>query len=248
MRERFGARDERSLMLRTHAQTAGCSLTAQQPVNNVVRVAIQALAGVLGGVQSLHTNSLDETLALPSEGSAMVALRTQQILAEESGVTNVVDPLGGSWAIEALTDRMEREARAYIERIDELGGMLRAIEVGFPQKEIADAAYVYQQQLDRAEKIVVGMNRFQVPEGRPPELLHVPLDVETRQVERVRHFKERRDGALVRAARTRVHDAAVAGQNVMPPLIDAVKVGCTVGELSDVYREVFGEYRDPGWV
>jgi methylmalonyl-CoA mutase N-terminal domain/subunit len=248
MRERFGAREPRSLMLRTHAQTAGCSLTAQQPVNNVVRVAIQALAGVLGGVQSLHTNSLDETLALPSEEAAMVALRTQQILAEESGVTNVVDPLGGSWAIEALTDRMEREALAYIRRIDELGGMLRAIEVGFPQKEIADAAYVYQQQLDRAEKVMVGVNRYQTPEERPPELLRIPLDVEAKQVERVRRFKERRNGTGATAARARVRDAAASGTNLMPPLIAAVKAGCTVGELSDVYREVFGEYRDPGWV
>jgi methylmalonyl-CoA mutase N-terminal domain/subunit len=248
MRERFGAREPRSLMLRTHAQTAGCSLTAQQPVNNVVRVAIQALAGVLGGVQSLHTNSLDETLALPSEEAAMVALRTQQILAEESGVTNVVDPLGGSWAIEALTDRMEREALAYIRRIDELGGMLRAIEVGFPQKEIADAAYVYQQQLDRAEKVMVGVNRYQTPEERPPELLRIPLEVEAKQVERVRRFKERRNGTGATAARARVRDAAASGTNLMPPLIAAVKAGCTVGELSDVYREVFGEYRDPGWV
>ena len=248
MRERFGAREPRSLMLRTHAQTAGCSLTAQQPVNNVVRVAIQALAGVLGGVQSLHTNSLDETLALPSEQAAMVALRTQQIIADESGVTNVVDPLGGSWAVEALTDRMEREALAYIRRIDELGGMLRAIEVGFPQKEIADAAYVYQQQLDRGEKVMVGMNRYQTPDEPPPELLRIPLEVETRQAERVRRFKERRDGPAASAARARVREAAATGGNLMPPLIAAVKVGCTVGELSDVYREVFGEYRDPGWV
>jgi methylmalonyl-CoA mutase N-terminal domain/subunit len=203
---------------------------------------------VLGGVQSLHTNSLDETLALPSEQSAMVALRTQQIIAEESGVTNVVDPLGGSWAIEALTDRMEREALAYIRRIDELGGMLRAIEVGFPQKEIADAAYVYQQQLDRGEKVMVGMNRYQAPDEPPPELLRIPLEVETKQAERVRRFKERRDGPAVTAARARVREAAAAGGNLMPPLIAAVKVGCTVGELSDVYREVFGEYRDPGWV
>ena len=248
MRERFGARDPRSLMLRTHAQTAGCSLTAQQPLNNVVRVALQALAGVLGGVQSLHTNSLDETLALPSEQAAMVALRTQQIIAEESGVANVVDPLGGSWAVEALTDRMEREALAYIRRIDEMGGMLRAIEVGFPQREIADAAYRYQQQLDRGEKVMVGMNRYQAPEERPPELLRIPLEVETRQIERVRRFKEDRDAAAARAARRRVREAAESGENLMPALVDAVRAGCTVGELCDVYREAFGEYRDPGWV
>jgi methylmalonyl-CoA mutase N-terminal domain/subunit len=199
-------------------------------------------------VQSLHTNSLDETLALPSEQAAMVALRTQQIIAEESGVTNVVDPLGGSWAIEALTDRMEQEALAYIRRIDELGGMLRAIEVGFPQKEIADAAYVYQQQLDRGEKVMVGMNRYQTPDEPPPELLRIPLEVETKQAERVRRFKERRNGPAASAARAQVRGAAVSGGNLMPPLIAAVKLGCTVGELSDVYREVFGEYRDPGWV
>ena len=200
MRERFGAKDPRSLRLRMHAQTAGCSLTAQQPLNNVVRVTVQALAGVLGGVQSLHTNSLDETLALPSEQAVMVALRTQQILAEESGVTNVVDPLGGSWAVEALTDRMEREARDYIERIDGLGGMVRAIEVGYPQREIAEAAYVYQQQLERGEKVVVGVNRYAVAEERPPELLRVPLEVEERQVDRVRRWKRERNAAAARAA------------------------------------------------
>jgi len=248
MRERFGARDERSLRLRTHAQTAGCSLTAQQPVNNVVRVTVQALAGILGGVQSLHTNSLDETLALPSEQAAMVALRTQQILAEESGVTNVVDPLGGSWAIEALTDRIEREARAYLDRIDRLGGMVRAIEVGYPQKEIADAAYVYQQQIERGEKTVVGVNRYQVPEERPPDLLQVPLEVETRQADRVRRVKKERNAAAAREALARVRQASEGGENLMPPLVAAVKALCTVGEISDVYRQVFGEYRDPAWL
>jgi methylmalonyl-CoA mutase N-terminal domain/subunit len=248
MRERFGARDPRSLMLRTHAQTAGCSLTAQQPVNNVVRVAIQALAGVLGGVQSLHTNSLDETLALPSEQAAMVALRTQQILAEESGVTNVVDPLGGSWTVEALTDRIEREALAYIRHIDGLGGMVKAIEIGFPQREIADAAYVYQQQLDAGVKTVVGVNRYQVPEERPPELLRVPLEVEARQAERVRAVKRDRNAVAAREALGRVRAAAESGENLMPPLVAAVKALCTVGEVSDVYREVFGEYRDPAWL
>jgi methylmalonyl-CoA mutase N-terminal domain/subunit len=248
MRERFGATDPRSLRLRTHAQTAGCALTAQQPVNNVVRVTVQALAGILGGVQSLHTNSLDETLALPSEQAVMVALRTQQILAEESGVTNVVDPLGGSWAIEALTDRMEHEARAYIERIDAMGGMLKAIDAGYPQREIADAAYAYQQQLDRGEKVVVGVNRYHVPEERPPDLLRVPLEVETRQADRVRRVKRERDGAAARASLKRVREAAGSGENLMPPLIAAVKALCTVGEIADVYREVFGQYRDPAWL
>jgi methylmalonyl-CoA mutase N-terminal domain/subunit len=248
MRERFGAKDERSLRLRMHAQTAGCSLTAQQPLNNVVRVTIQALAGVLGGIQSLHTNSLDETLALPSEQAVMVALRTQQILAEESGVTNVVDPLGGSYAIEALTDRMEREARAYIDRIDQLGGMVKAIEAGYPQKEIADAAYVYQQQLERGEKVMVGVNRYAVPEERPPDLLRVPLEVEARQGDRVRRVKRERNATAARAALARVRDAAKGGENLMPPLIAAVKALCTVGEIADVYRDVFGQYRDPAWL
>jgi methylmalonyl-CoA mutase N-terminal domain/subunit len=248
MRDRFGAKDPLALRLRMHAQTAGCSLTAQQPLNNVVRVTVQALAGVLGGVQSLHTNSLDETLALPSEQAVMVALRTQQILAEESGVTNVVDPLGGSWAVEALTDRMEREAREYIERIDGLGGMVRAIEVGYPQREIAEAAYVYQQQLERGEKVVVGVNRYAVAEERPPELLRVPLEVEERQIDRVRRWKRERDAAAARAALARVRAAAEGTENLMPPLIAAVKAGCTVGEVSDVYRSVFGVYQDPAWL
>jgi methylmalonyl-CoA mutase N-terminal domain/subunit len=248
MRERFGARDPRSLRLRTHAQTAGCSLTAQQPLNNIVRVTVQALAGILGGVQSLHTNSLDETLALPSEPAVMVALRTQQILAEESGIANVVDPLGGSWAIEALTDRMEHEARQYISRIDGFGGMVKAIEAGYPQREIADAAYAYQQQVDRGEKTVVGVNRYQVPEERPPDLLRVPLEVEQRQADRVRRVRRERDGAAARAALQRVRAAAESGENLMPPLVAAVKAMCTVGEISDVYREVFGQYRDPAWL
>ncbi|MGH7893082.1 MAG: acyl-CoA mutase large subunit family protein [Candidatus Binatia bacterium] len=248
MRDRFGATDPRAMMLRTHAQTAGCSLTAQQPLNNVVRVAVQALAGILGGVQSLHTNSLDETLALPSEQAAMVALRTQQILAEESGVTNIVDPLGGSWAVEALTERLEREALAYIEHIDGLGGMIKAIELGFPQKEIADAAYVYQQQVDAKVKTVVGVNRYQVPEERPTDLLRVPLELEERQADRVRRVKRERNGVAARDALRRVREAAESGENLMPPLVTAAKALCTVGEVSDVYRQVFGEYRDPAWL
>ncbi len=248
MRERFGAKNPRSMQLRMHAQTAGCSLTAQQPLNNVVRVAVQALAGVLGGVQSLHTNSLDETLALPSEQAVMVALRTQQILAEESGVVNTIDPLGGSWAVEALTDRMERDALEYIRRIDEMGGMLRAIDLGYPQKEIAEAAYHYQQQVERGEKVIVGVNRYQVPEERPPELLRIPMEVEARQADRVRRVKRERNGAAAREALRRVRAAAEGGENLMPPLLAAVKALCTVGEISDVYREAFGVYRDPAWL
>ena len=248
MRERFGAKKERSLQLRTHCQTAGCSLTAQQPVNNVVRVAIQALAGVLGGTQSLHTNSMDETLALPSEQAVLVALRTQQIIAEETGVTNIVDPLGGSYAVEALTDRLEQAAFAYIKRIDELGGIVRAIELGYPQKEIAEAAYRYQQQLDRGEKIMVGVNKYQQEHEPPMELLRISPDVERRQVQRVRERKQARNSAAVRAALAVVERAASEGTNLMPPIIDAVQQEVTVGEISDVFRAVFGVYRDPAWI
>jgi methylmalonyl-CoA mutase N-terminal domain/subunit len=247
MRERFRATDPRSWRLRMHAQTAGCSLTAQQPLNNVVRVTIQALAGVLGGVQSLHTNSLDETLALPSEQAALVALRTQQIIAEESGVTNTADAFGGSYAIEALTDRIEREAWAYIHAIEERGGVVRAIEEGYQAREIADAAYRYQRQLDTGEKTVVGVNKYQVDDERAPELLQVSLAVEEQQRERVRELKAGRDPARVEAALAAVCRAAEGGGNLLPPLIEAVKCGCTVGEISDVYRAVFGLYRDPAW-
>jgi methylmalonyl-CoA mutase N-terminal domain/subunit len=248
MKERFGAKNERSLLLRTHCQTAGVSLTAQQPFNNVVRVAIQALAGVLGGTQSLHTNSMDETLALPTEQAVMVALRTQQIIAEESGVTNMIDPLGGSWAVEALTDKMEKEAFAYINRIDELGGIIRAIDIGYPQKEIADAAYRYQQQLDSQEKVIVGVNKYVIPEERPIDTLKIEHHVEEGQIERVRRIKRERDAGVVREHLGRVHAACRNGQNLMPVLIDAVKVHCTLGEISDVYRDVFGVYRDPAWL
>jgi len=248
MRERFGAKEPKAMMLRTHAQTAGCSLTAQQPLNNIVRVTIQALAAVLGGVQSLHTNSLDETLALPSEQAAMVALRTQQIIAEESGVANVIDPLGGSFAVEALTDRIERDACRYIEEIEAMGGMIRAIECGFPQKEIAEAVYRYQQSLDRGEKVVVGVNKYQVEEEPPIELLKVPPEVEQRQVERVRRVRKERNQVAAREAIARVRRACRDGENLMPPLIEAVKAYVTLGELSDVYREEFGEYRDPAWM
>jgi methylmalonyl-CoA mutase N-terminal domain/subunit len=248
MRERFGATQERSLLLRTHAQTAGCSLTAQQPLNNIVRVAIQALAGVLGGTQSLHTNAMDETLALPSEQAALVALRTQQIIAEETGVANIVDPLGGSYAVEALTDRLEADAWAYIRRIDELGGIIRAIELGFPQTEIAEAAYRYQQQLDRGGKVMVGVNKYQLDAEPPMEILRIGANVERAQVQRVRERKQARNATAVRNALVAVKRAASDGVNLMPPLIAAVKDGCTVGEISDVFREVFGMYRDPAWI
>jgi len=248
MRERFGAQKPRSWILRTHAQTAGCSLTAQQPLNNIVRVAIQALAGVLGGTQSLHTNSMDETLALPTEQAVLVALRTQQIIADETGVTNTVDPLGGSYAVEALTDRLEGEAFAYIDQIDRMGGIIRAIDLGFPQREIADAAYHFQKQVESGEKVMVGVNKYVVGDEPPLEVLRIDPEVERRQVERVRERKRARDGAVVRRRLAAVRDAAASGANVMPPVIDAVKAGCTVGEISDLFREVFGVYRDPAWI
>ena len=248
MKERFGAKNPKSLLLRTHAQTSGASLTAQQPFNNVVRVAMQALAGVLGGVQSLHTNSMDETLALPTEQAVMIALRTQQIIAEESGVTNTIDPFGGSWAMEALTDKMEKDAMAYINRIDELGGIIRAIDIGYPQKEIADAAYRYQQQLDAGEKVIVGVNKYAVPEEHPIDILKIDHSVESNQVERVRKIKRTRDAGAVREHLGRVHAACRNGTNLMPVLIDAVKEHCTLGEISDIYRDVFGVYRDPAWL
>jgi len=248
MKERFGAKNPRSLTLRTHAQTAGASLTAQQPVNNVVRVALQALAGVMGGVQSLHTNSMDETLALPTEESVTIALRTQQIIAEETGVTNTADPLGGSYAVEALTDRMEREAFEYIKRIDEMGGMVKAIETGYPQREIAEAAFHYQRQLEQGIKTVVGVNKYSVPEELPIPTLKIDPAIEERQVQRVRKVKRERDHAAVREALAKVAEACRSSQNLMEPICEAVRREATVGEICDIYRTEFGTYEDPGWI
>ncbi len=248
MRERFGAKNPRSMMLRTHAQTAGASLTAQQPLNNVVRVAIQALAGVLGGVQSLHTNSMDETLALPTENAVTVALRTQQIIAEETGVTNTIDPLGGSYAVEALTDRIEREAIEYITKIDAMGGMLAAVDTGYPQREIAEAAFHYQRQLEKGEKTIVGVTKYSVPEEIPIEMLRIDPAIEEKQVHRVRRMKRERNQAALKDALSRVAEACRSGENVMPPICDAVRNEATVGEISDIFRAEFGVYTDPGWI
>ncbi|HKV54029.1 MAG TPA: methylmalonyl-CoA mutase family protein [Candidatus Binataceae bacterium] len=248
MKERFGAKNPRSMMLRTHAQTAGVSLTAQQPTNNVVRVALQALAGVLGGVQSMHTNSMDETLALPTEHAVMVALRTQQIIAEETGVTNTIDPLGGSYAVEALTDKMEAEAMEYIRKIDEMGGMLKAIERGYPQREIADAAFTYQRQLEQGVKTVVGVNKYSIPEEIPIEVLKIDTALEERQIQRVRKIKRERNGTAVKQALVRIAEACRSGENLMGPICDAVRSETTVGEISDVFRTEFGIYKDPGWI
>ena len=248
MKDRFGARNPKSMMLRTHAQTAGASLTAQQPTNNVVRVAIQALAGVLGGIQSLHTNSMDETLALPTEQAVMVALRTQQVIAEETGVTNTIDPFGGSYAVEALTDRMEREANDYIRRIDEMGGMVKAIETGYPQREIAEAAFHFQRQLEQGIKTVVGVNKYSVPEEIPIATLKIDAAIEERQIQRVRKVKRERNSVAVREALARVAEACRSGENLMEPICEAVRRDATVGEVSDIFRAEFGVYKDPGWI
>jgi len=246
MRERFGAKTDRACLMRTHAQTSGVSLTAQQPTNNVVRVTVQALAAVLAGVQSLHTNSLDETLALPSQDAVTVALRTQQILAEESGIVNTVDPLGGSYAIEALTDRMESEAQAYIDRIDAMGGIVRAIELGYPQAEIADAAYAFQQATDNNEYITVGVNGYTMDEDASRlEILKIDRAIEGEQRARVQAFKAARDKQQVASLIEGVRSAAAENRNLMPAVVDAVRGGVTVGEISDVYRQVFGVYQDP---
>lgn len=247
MKERFGAKDPKSWMLKTHAQTAGCSLTAQQPLNNIVRVAIQALAAVLGGAQSLHTNSMDETLALPTEESVTVALRTQQIIAEESGVVNSIDPLGGSYVIEALTNRIENEAFDYIKKIDELGGVIKAIDTGFPQKEIADAAYTYQLELDRGEKVIVGVNKYLNDNEKHMQTLKIDEEVDNNQRERLREIKRKRDNEAVKKHLRAIAEAAREGKNLMPFIINAVREYATVGEISDVFREVYGIYRDPGY-
>ncbi len=244
MKERYGAQDPRSMMLRTHAQTAGVSLTAQQPYNNVVRVSLQALAAVLGGTQSLHTNSLDETYALPTEEAVTIALRTQQIIGYESGVDRVVDPLAGSYYVEYLTDEMEKRALAYIDKIDRMGGMIRAVEEGFPQREIADSAYQHQREVESGDRTIVGVNRFQSDERASIELLKVHDEVAHQQIDRLKALKGRRDAKAVSAALIAVENAARTGQNVMPVLVDAVKAYATLGELSDVFRRVHGAYRE----
>jgi methylmalonyl-CoA mutase N-terminal domain/subunit len=246
MRERFHAKNPRSLWMRFHTQTAGCSLTAQQPYNNVVRTAVEALAAVLGGTQSLHTNSLDEVLCLPSDHAVEIALRTQQILAEETGVANTIDPLAGSYFVESLTNRMEEEAWAYIEKIDAMGGMIAAIEKGFPQLEIADAAYRFQQQIDAGEKIMVGVNKYATAGKQEIPVQDVNEQVEEEQIARLTAVKRRRDSGAVKRDLDELRNACKTGKNVMPFCIRAVKDLATVQEICDVYREVFGEYRDPG--
>jgi methylmalonyl-CoA mutase N-terminal domain/subunit len=244
MRDRFAARSAKSLMLRFHTQTGGSTLTAQQPENNIVRTAVQALAAVLGGTQSLHTNSFDEALALPTENSARIALRTQQIIAYESGVAQTIDPLAGSYYIESLTNEIERRALDYIEKIDAMGGMLKAIERGFVQQEIQNASYEFQQRVDRLEQIVVGVNAFQIGQEKPIPLQRIDETLERRQVERLRAFRSKRDAGKSGAAITSITDRARGGENLMPAIIEAVEANCTVGEISDALRNVFGEYQE----
>jgi methylmalonyl-CoA mutase N-terminal domain/subunit len=243
MAERFGARDPKSLALRFHTQTAGVALMAQQPLVNVARVTVQALAAVLGGTQSLHTNAYDEALALPTEESARIALRTQQVIAHESGVADFVDPLAGSYAVEALTTEIERGALEYLRRIDELGGMVPAIEQGYPQREIERRAYEHQQAVERKERIVVGVNEFVLEEPPPADILRVDPALERSQVERLRAVRARRDAAAATSALAALSAAARGDENLLGRIVTAVKAMCTVGEIADALREVFGEYR-----
>ncbi|BCW92523.1 MAG: methylmalonyl-CoA mutase [Thermoanaerobaculum sp.] len=247
MKEEFGARDPRSWLLRFHTQTAGSTLTAQQPDNNVVRVTIQAMAAVCGGTQSLHTNAKDEALALPTEESALLALRTQQIIAYESGLADVVDPLGGAYVIEAWTDRIEAQASEYIGRIEAMGGALAAIERGFVQREIQDAAYRAQREIEEGSQVVVGVNRFQEGESKSPPVFRVNDEVQRAQVERLRAVKARRNEAEVKRTLEALENAAKTGENLMPPILAAVEAYATVGEIAGTLAAVFGEHREGGW-
>ena len=247
MTERFACKNPKSAILRFHTQTAGCSLTAQQPYNNVVRTTIQALAAVLGGTQSLHTNSLDETLALPTEHAARIALRTQQIIAHESGVPNTVDPLGGSYFVEKLTLDMEKGCWDYFERLDDMGGMVSAIEKGFPQREVQDAAYEYQKAIERKEKIIVGVNDFEIEDEAPIDILLIDESVAERQIAKLQEMRASRDNVRVRATRAALETAARNDTNTMYPILDCVRAYATLGEMCDVLRGVYGEYEESGF-
>lgn len=248
LREKYGAKDPKSWMLRTHAQTAGVSLTAQQPYNNIVRVAVQGLAAVLGGTNSLHTNSMDETLALPTDEAVMIALRTQQVLAEETGITNIADPLGGSYFIESLTNRIEREALAYIDKINEMGGMVAAVEKGFPQAEIANSAYHWQRQFERKEKVMVGINKYAQEENkRNLETLYIdPVSLQKQQTQRLADLRKKRSQSAVQQTLRNVREQAQAGANLCGPIMEAVKAYVTLQEVCDELRGVYGEYREAG--
>ena len=246
MRDRFHAKDPRSMWLRFHTQTAGCSLAAQQPYNNVIRTTVEGLAAVLGGTQSLHTNSLDEVFCLPSEHAAEIALRTQQILAEETGVANTIDPLAGSYFIETLTNQIEESAWDYIRKIDDMGGMIAAIEKGFPQMEIAESAYKFQKQLERGEKIMVGMNKYVSNNEYSIPLLEIEERISEEQIKRLNDVRRKRNNNAVKKSLDNIKISCKKGENVMPHCIEAVKALATLQEICDIYREVYGEYRDPG--
>ncbi len=244
MKDKYGAKDERSLMMRFHTQTAGCSLTAREPENNIIRTTIEALSAVLGGTQSLHTNSMDEVLALPTEKAVKIALRTQQIIAYESGAANTIDPLAGSYYVEALTDQMEAEAEEYFQKIDELGGVLSAIDQGFFQQEIADAAYQYQRAVDQGDLSVVGVNRYNTGEKAQIELLKISPEVEEKQIRRLKQLKEKRDNDAVIRSLEILKKSAAGSDNLIPKILDAVKVYATEGEIAAALKEIFGEYRE----
>lgn len=249
MRFRFGAKQERSWLMRTHVQTAGCSLTEQQPMNNIVRVAYQALAGVLGGCQSLHTDSMDETLGLPTEAAVRVALRTQQILAHETGVHRTVDPLGGSWFVEALTDRMETDANEFIKEIDDMGGVVSGIHKGYFRRQIAEASYRFGQEMEAGDRVIVGVNAY--PEGnedRQMEILQIPHEVESQQNDRLAKFRSERNADLAKKGLDGIRAAARAGENVMPSLVQASLDRCTLGEMVQAMADVYGRYAGgPEW-
>jgi methylmalonyl-CoA mutase N-terminal domain/subunit len=244
LKEKYGARDERSLRMRFHTQTAGVSLTAQEPYNNVARTAFEALAAVLGGTQSLHTNSLDEALALPTEEAVRIAVRTQQIAALETGVANTIDPLGGSYFVEALTDELERQAYDYFEQIDEMGGMIRAIEQGFPMREISDASARYQRELEENKRHMVNVNIYEPQDEQEMELHRIDPEVSKGQVERLEKLKQNRDNDLVEKRLGELKEACQGDQNTMYPILDAVRAYATVGEISAAMQEVFGDYRE----
>ncbi|HEY5444565.1 MAG TPA: methylmalonyl-CoA mutase family protein, partial [Pyrinomonadaceae bacterium] len=248
MKNRFGSSNERTLQLRFHTQTAGVSLTVQQPLNNIVRVAIQALAGVLGGTQSLHTDAYDEALALPTDRAALIALRTQQIIAEETGVVNTVDPLGGSYYLEALTEKMEQEALEYFRKIDGMGGMVSAIEKGFPQREIQDSAYQYQKAVERGEQVIVGVNKYTMSsESSEIPILVIDESVRGHQVERLEQTRSSRDNGAVKTALEKLKQAAQKDENTMPSIIDAVRSYATLGEICSALRDVYGLYEEPAF-
>jgi methylmalonyl-CoA mutase, N-terminal domain len=244
MRDTYGAKDERSLLMRFHSQTAGVSLTAQQPLNNIVRTAVEALAAVLGGTQSLHTNSFDEALALPTEEAVRVALRTQQVIAHETGVTNTIDPLGGSYFVEALTDRMEEAAYEYFRKIDELGGMVAAVEQNYPQREIADASFRYQQEVDSGQRIIVGVNDYRSEGDAELDILRIDAALERKQIDRVQAVRARRDAEAVESALDALRTAAASDVNLMEPLLECARAHCSEGEIVESLQRVFGTYTE----